>query len=131
MVFVDRQLNANKSVIPASLPEEKDVRLMGVNHAEVGAYVLRQWNFPELITEPVRCQFDPLDCLNHGKMASLLYVAKYIMSAILKPPPDGETNPEPDPRVMAMVNLDADEYHDIIEESEGKFTLLEIAMIDL
>jgi hypothetical protein len=30
-----------------------------------------------------------------------------------------------------MVNLEADEYYDIIEEAEGKFNLLEIAMIDL
>jgi HD-like signal output (HDOD) protein len=131
MIFVDRQLIANKSAIPSELPEEKEVRLMGVNHAEVGAYVLRQWNFPEMITEPVRCQFDPLYCLNHGKMACLLYVAKCMMSAILKPPPEGEKAPEPDPLVMTMINLDADEYYDIIEEAEGKFTLLEIAMIDL
>lgn len=131
MVFVDRQLTANKTQIPESIPEEKEVRLMGVNHAEVGAYVLRQWNFPELVTEPVRCQFDPLYCLTQGKMACLLYIAKCMMAAILTPPAEGESIPEPDPLVMTMVNLDADEFHDITEEAEGKFNLLEIAMIDL
>ena len=40
MVFVDKQLQANKAPVPAGLVDEREVRLLGVTHAEVGAYVL-------------------------------------------------------------------------------------------
>jgi HD-like signal output (HDOD) protein len=131
MVFVDKQLSANNAPIGTSPVEEREVRLLGVNHAEVGAYVLRQWNFPDEITEPVRCQFDPLDCLAHGKLACLLHVARCIMETIVRPPKEGETALEPDPLVMTMLNLGIDEYREILEETEGKFTLLEIATSDI
>lgn len=131
MVFVDKQLSANKAPLPGGPVDEREVRLLGVTHAEVGAYVLRQWNFPEEIVEPVRCQFEPLDCLAHGKLACLLHVARCIMQAILNPPRDGEPVPEPDALVCTMLNLPMDEYHEILQETEGKFTLLEIATSDL
>jgi HD-like signal output (HDOD) protein len=131
MVFVDKQLCANKAPLPTGPVDEREVRLLGVTHAEVGAYVLRQWNFPEEIIEPVRCQFEPLDCLAHGKLACLLHVARCIMQSILHPPKDGEPAIEPDPLVATMLNLPSDEYHEIREETEGKFTLLEIATSDI
>jgi HD-like signal output (HDOD) protein len=131
MVFVDKQLCANKAALPQGRIDDRDVRLLGVTHAEVGAYVLRQWNFPEEIIEPVRCQFEPLDCLAHGKLACLLHVARCIMLSIMNPPKDGEPANEPDPLVATMLNLPADEYHEIREETEGKFTLLEIATSDI
>lgn len=131
MVFVDKQLCANKAPLPAGLVDEREVRLLGVTHAEVGAYVLRQWNFPEEIIEPVRCQFEPLDCLSHGKLACLLHVARCIMLSVVRPPKEGEPMPEPDPLVATMLSLPMDEYHEIREETEGKFTLLEIAASDM
>lgn len=132
MVFVDRQLAANKAPLPeGDAIAEADVRLLGVHHAEVGAYVLRQWNFPEELSEPLRCQFEPLSCLAYNKLACLLHTAKHIMQAVLRPPAEGATAPEPDPLVMTMINLSSDEYHEVFEEVEGKFTLLEIATMDL
>lgn len=131
MVFVDKQLCANKAPLPSRLADERDVRLLGVTHAEVGAYVLRQWNFPEEIVEPVRCQFEPLDCLAHSKLACLLHVARCIMMSVVHPPKEGEPAFEPDPLVMTMLNLPVDEYNEILEETEGKFTLLEIATSDI
>jgi hypothetical protein len=38
--------------------------------------------------------------------------------------------PEPDPLVLTMLNLPIDEYNEVLEETEGKFTLLEIATCD-
>lgn len=130
MLFVDRQLTATKSLPPPDSMDEQSVRLLGLSHAEVGAYVLRQWNFPEEITEPIRSQFEPLDCLTQGKLACLLHVAKRVMTAVVRPPREGEPVPEPDPLVMTMLNLPSDEFHEVLEETEGKFTLLEIAISD-
>ncbi len=132
MVFVERQLAANKApLIENEVIVEADVRLLGVHHAEVGSYVLRQWNFPDDLNEPLRCQFEPLTCLAYSKLACLLYTAKAIMQAVIRPPAEGEKAPEPDPLVLTMINLSTDEYYEVLEEVEGKFTLLEIATVDL
>jgi len=127
MVFVDRQLQANKALAESASRDEREVRLLGLTHAEVGAYVLRQWNFPEEITEPIRSQFDPLDCLTHGKSACLLHTAKCIMTTITRRLGEQEAAPQPDPLVLTMLNLPMDEFNEVLEETEGKFTLLEIA----
>lgn len=131
-VFVDRQLAANKAPLVEGEPIiEEDVRLLGVHHAEVGAYVLRQWNFPDELNEPLRCQFEPLTCLAYSKLACLLHTARYMMQAVIRPPAEGQKAAEPDPLVLTMINLASDEYHEVLEEVEGKFTLLEIATMDL
>jgi HD-like signal output (HDOD) protein len=130
MVFVDRQIEANKTLGEVASTDEREVRLLGLTHSEVGAYVLRQWNFPEDITEPIRCQFDPLDCLTHGKSACLLHTSKCIMQAITRKIGSDTPPPEPDPLVLTMLNLPIDEYNEVLEETEGKFTLLEIATCD-
>lgn len=131
MVFVDKQLVASKGPALDTVRDEREVRLLGVNHAEVGAYVLRQWNFPEEIVEPVRCQFEPLDCLAHGKLACLLHVARCIMLNIVRPSQPTDERILPDPLVMTMLNFSQDDYLEVLEETEGKFTLLEIATSDL
>jgi HD-like signal output (HDOD) protein len=130
MVFVDRQLAANKSDAPAAPQDERDVKLLGLSHAEVGAYVLRQWNFPGEITEAIRCQFDPLDCLTQGKLSCLLNTAKFMMATVTRPPPEGVAAAEPDALVMTMLNISIEEYREVLEEVEGRFTLLEIATSD-
>jgi HD-like signal output (HDOD) protein len=133
MVFVDRQLAANKAPVPNGDGPivEEEVCLLGVHHAEVGSYVLRQWNFPDELNEPLRCQFEPLSCLAYSKLACVLHTAKLIMQAVIRPPAEGQKAPEPDPLVLTMINLSADEYYEVLEEVEGKFTLLEIATVDL
>ncbi len=130
MIFVDRQLVASKAVVAGEEPVERTVRLLGLSHAEVGAYVLRQWNFPDEIVEPVRCQFEPLDCLSKGRLACLLATAKPVMAHITRPMGDVSPPAAPDPLVMTMLNLTTEEFDEIREETEGKFTLLEIATSD-
>lgn len=38
---------------------ERERAVLGVHHAEVGAYVLRRWRLPEEITEAIRCHHHP------------------------------------------------------------------------
>ena len=129
MVFVDAQLSANK-VPPAKPAKEEDVKLLGLTHADVGAYVMRMWNFPETIVEPVRFQFQPLECLREGRLACMLQLAKAIMAYAVRPPGNSAGPEDPDTLVLTMLNLSLDDYADVLDETEGKFTLLEIATSD-
>jgi HD-like signal output (HDOD) protein len=55
----------------------------GFTQAEVGAALLRHWEFPREMTEPVRWQYAPRTAPAYqAKMASLLYVAKWLRTAV-------------------------------------------------
>lgn len=55
---------------------------LGFTQAEVGSALLREWDFPTLIEEPVRWQYEPTSAQGHEKMASLLAIAKWIRSSV-------------------------------------------------
>jgi HD-like signal output (HDOD) protein len=54
----------------------------GFTQAEVGSELLREWDFPTIIEEPVRCQYTPAAADGHARMAGLLAVAKWIRSSV-------------------------------------------------
>lgn len=62
---------------------EQERQLLGFHNAEVGAALLRLWDFPAVMTEPVRWQYLPGATASHGQLASLLAAAKWISKAAL------------------------------------------------
>jgi len=60
---------------------EQERRVLGFHNAEAGAALLRLWDFPAVMSEPVRWQYLPAATAAHGQLASLLAVAKWIRSA--------------------------------------------------
>jgi len=130
MVFVEHELQKMPEYRVKKGTAEEDVRLLGVNHAEIGAYVMRKWDFPEELVEPVRNQFTPLDCTSFGKQACLLSTARCIIRTVVERRPEDVAPPSPDPLVMTMIGLGEEDYEEVLEETEGKFTLLEVATVD-
>jgi hypothetical protein len=59
--------------------------ILGITQAETGSALLTHWEFPETISEPVRWQYTPRSSASHATMASLLYAAKWIRSAVCAP----------------------------------------------
>jgi HD-like signal output (HDOD) protein len=56
--------------------------LLGCTHAEVGATLLRQWEFPAEMSEPLRWQYAPLDTLAYRKLNCTLYAARWISARV-------------------------------------------------
>ncbi len=75
--------------------------LLGCNHAEVGAAVLRQWEFPPEMCEPVRWQYSPLDTIAHRRLNCLLYGARWLGTRVLAPA--SQPVPAPEPRFLAPI----------------------------
>jgi HD-like signal output (HDOD) protein len=74
---------------------ENERALLGFTQAEAGASLLRHWDFPLSMTEPVRWQYFPRSTAGHQRMACLLHTAKWVRTlalakpnAILPPAPD-------------------------------------------
>ncbi len=66
----------NVSLIDA----ERDV--LGFDHAMAGAALLTKWKFTAEITEPIQCQYRPLDAQEHKKMACTLHLARWVVATV-------------------------------------------------
>lgn len=55
---------------------------LGFSQADTGAALLRHWEFPATMSEPVRLQYAPGASAGHARMTSLLFAAKWIRSTI-------------------------------------------------
>lgn len=58
---------------------------LGFHQAETGAALLRLWEFPQVMSEPVRWQYLPNGTAVHFQFSALLHVAKWIRTAVLNP----------------------------------------------
>ena len=61
---------------------EAERELLGFTNAEAGAALLRIWDFPREMVEPVRWQYAPNSSAGHARMASLLQAAKWLRSTV-------------------------------------------------
>ena len=76
-------------------------QLLGFHNAEAGAALLRLWEFPAVMAEPVRWQYLPSATAAHGRLATLLAIAKWIRSSALSLSPV----PHPEPALLRSLNL--------------------------
>lgn len=60
---------------------ESERALLGFTQAEAGASLLRHWDFPIAMSEPVRWQYTPRSTAGHQRMACLLHAAKWVRTA--------------------------------------------------
>ena len=72
---------------------EHERALLGFTQAEAGASLLRHWDFPLAMSEPVRWQYFPRSTAGHQRMACLLHAAKWVRSMTLLRP--GTPSPSP------------------------------------
>lgn len=57
---------------------DQERQCLGFHNAEAGAALLRLWDFPAVMAEPVRWQYQPGATVSHGQLAALLALAKWI-----------------------------------------------------
>jgi len=58
---------------------------LGFHNAEAGASLLRLWEFPAVMSEPVRWQYLPRGTAAHFQLACILHVAKWIRTRVCQP----------------------------------------------
>jgi HD-like signal output (HDOD) protein len=89
---------------------------LGFNQAEVGSALLKHWNFPAAMSEPVRWQYAPQASAGQGKMASLLLAAKWLRTAAGTEP---STHPAvPEASQLKLLGLSADDLPGLLYEVE-------------
>lgn len=68
----DLKNNAGLDIITA----EQEV--IGMNHQEIGAYLLNKWNLPSILSEAVLHHHNPSESLDGKQLASLIHLADYM-----------------------------------------------------
>jgi HD-like signal output (HDOD) protein len=79
--------------------------LLGFTSAEVGAAVLRNWEFPVELSEPIRWQHAPLSSVAPRRLQSILYAAKWLTVQVCPAAKGAEV--VPDHRLLAPLQLTA------------------------
>lgn len=113
MVAIDEVVSCEEPFLtfaPKALPREfadAERAMLGFTHAEVGAALLRKWNFPVTIIEPVRWQFTPLGSAGYARMACVLHAAKWLRAIVCA---DGEApaSPMPMDAILRPLRLSAE-----------------------
>lgn len=57
---------------------ESEAKILGVQHAEIGARVLARWNFPDDLVLAVRHHHDPLKALGYERLTSYVYLGNLV-----------------------------------------------------
>jgi len=125
MVAVDQWLQRHMPTLgffgrgfPNDFSEGERV-LMGFTSAEVGAAVLRGWEFPPEMSEPIRWQHAPQGAVAHKQLNCLLYAAKWLTDRICAGSNFKEATP--DPRMLAPIQLTAASLACEVDELRDQF----------
>jgi putative nucleotidyltransferase with HDIG domain len=89
------------------LPEEttgSEKRALGFTHATVGAALLKHWEFPESIVEPVAWQYEPHESRTEPLLTCLLHVAKWLRDAA-HIPEELPLPPNPDDWILETLGI--------------------------
>lgn len=109
MVAVDewifQQRPGEPILLTGALPREAvdaERALLGFHQGDAGAALLRLWEFPAAMTEPVRWQYAPRTTIGHQREACLLHAAKWLRTAVCSPAP---LPVSPDPLILQALRL--------------------------
>jgi HD-like signal output (HDOD) protein len=101
---------------PGDLPLETceaEQATLGFHNAEAGAALLRHWEFPPVMTEPVRWQYLPRATAAHFPLSGVLHVAKWLRDAACE---DGERPKHPDPLLLRSLKVTRSQLDKLVEE---------------
>lgn len=98
----------------AGLPFETcdhERRVLGFHNAEAGAALLRLWEFPAVMAEPVRWQYLPSATAAHAQLATLLHLAKWVRTVASD---EQKKFPLPEPSILRRAAINAPQLGQIV-----------------
>lgn len=99
---------------------------LGFTQAEAGAALLKEWEFPTEIIDPVEYQYDPRAAVEHPKLAALLCAAKWIRSAVL--PPRSAASSVPSPTILRPLGITAAKLKSLVPLVSHELTLVSTSL---
>lgn len=94
------------------LPEQEKL-VTGYSQTELAGMVMRHWQFPEALIEPIEFQFEPDQAPAHAEMATRLKVAKWLCHLVLR---DEETARAINPDFHFAISVPGNTFARMVEE---------------
>jgi len=127
MVAIDRWIQQRQAAVfleCAAWPDEwqaSEVSLLGYDHAEPTAIMLRTWGFPAAMVEAAKFQFRPGSAPTAGRLAAVLTGAHWVRRQLCT----RETiSPLPDPEIIRILGLSDEDLQEVLQKVTGEFELL-------
>lgn len=108
---------------------EAERAIFGFTQAETGAALLRHWDLPASMSEPVRWQYAPRASASQAKMACLLAAAKWLRSAVCAPKGE-KAPPAPDAAQLQLLGLGAVSLQAMVPEVAARMTAVSSLLED-
>jgi len=119
MVAIDRWVQTRQPGVVLECgdwPEEwqtSENRLLGYDHAEPSAIMMRMWGFPVPMIEAVKFQFRPQAAPNSSGLAALLLAARWVRRQVCN---RGAVCALPDPDVLNLLGVKTAELAPIVQK---------------
>jgi HD-like signal output (HDOD) protein len=99
---------------------EAEMDSLGIDHAEVGAWLAKSWHLPEKLIEPINCHHKVTEAGLHQVKASVVHLADVLIKASGFGFSGDEFVPRIDPVAWEMLGMDDSTLAEIVEELEDK-----------
>ncbi len=91
---------------------EAERATLGFHNAEAGAALLRHWEFPAVMSEPVRWQYLPRGTSAHFQLSCALHLAKWLRNTVCR----AEESPMPDAQLLRAVKVTRGQMEEMAQE---------------
>ncbi len=95
-------------------PLSAERKILGIDHAEIGAFLMRQWNLPERLIEAVESHHDLEKTKKYRKEASILHLSDVLLHARGYGKTAYEKVPPLDAKALKNLNLGFPEIKEIL-----------------
>ena len=96
--------------------------LLSFDHGQVGATLLKQWDFPDSMYLPIQNQFEPLQATDYTELTCLLSLCRDAAISVTYAPQDFEASFD-NPDIMERANV---HQPDLIQAAEDSARCLEL-----
>jgi putative nucleotidyltransferase with HDIG domain len=105
--FEQEDLKSIREMIAKGISfEVAEYMVLGTNHADVGARILKSWSMPEELVHAVAWHHDPDQCKENCRLSDLVHVANITVHSIGSGRTANDSSPEASSKVLARLGLD-------------------------
>jgi putative nucleotidyltransferase with HDIG domain len=93
---------------------EAEKKVLGVNHADIGAIVSEKWKLPPLITDVIKNHHNVKDSSVNKQLVSIVHIADGVSMILGMTGGLDSSNSHIDEEAVSTLNLDRDKYEDLL-----------------
>lgn len=129
--FVKNDMDQIKAMVAKGIAfEVAEYMVIGTDHAEIGANILKKWDFPQDLVNAVNWHHDPETCENHCTLSDIVHIANTVGLRIGFGRDTEGARIEPSPSVTDRLGLEPVDIEVLVEQTlEGVNKLSDELMI--